>query len=126
MAGLIYVVDDEKVIATTLSAILRGNGFDAIPFFNPVHALKAAETQCPDLLISDVTMPGMNGVDLGIRLKAICTACRILLFSGQAVTSNLLDEARTKGHDFELLTKPIHPTELLAAIRKSDPIAASV
>jgi CheY-like chemotaxis protein len=63
-------------------------------------------------------MPGMNGVDLAIHLKSICPKCKVLLFSGQAATNDLMDSASRAGHDFELLAKPIHPTDLLAAIRK--------
>jgi DNA-binding response OmpR family regulator len=118
MAALVYVVDDEKVISTTLAAILRGSGFDAIPFTDPLEALLAAEDRVPDLLITDVMMPALNGVDLGVQFKAIHPETKVLLFSGQAETSDLLSDARKAGHDFELLTKPVHPTDLLKAIRE--------
>jgi len=113
----IFVVDDEFVIATTLATILERSGFDAVSFTDPLKALKAAEVGAPDLLISDVVMPEMSGIDLAIRLKHNCPDCKILLFSGQAATANLLDAARGKGHDFEVLSKPIHPTEFLKKIR---------
>jgi CheY-like chemotaxis protein len=71
-------------------------------------------------LISDVIMPGMNGIDLAIRIKSKCPNCKILLFSGQAATADLLESARTEGHDFVLLEKPVHPSDLLAAIKKLD------
>jgi CheY-like chemotaxis protein len=114
----VFVVDDEHVIAATLAAILNASGFQAIAFTNPVEAIEAAERQGPALLITDVVMPGMNGVELAIHLKALCPKCKVLLFSGQASTSDLLTAARDAGHDFELLAKPIHPKDLLAAIRK--------
>ena len=113
----IFVVDDEFVIATTLATILERSGFDAISFTDPLKALKAAETGAPDLLISDVVMPELSGIDLAIRLKQKHPECRILLFSGQAATANLLEVARSNGHDFEVLSKPIHPTEFLKKIR---------
>ena len=118
MSMLVYVVDDERVIATTLAAILKNSGFEAVPFIDPLEALLAAESQTPDLLITDVMMPQLNGVDLGIQFKAIHPKCKVLLFSGQAKTSDLLQDARDKGHDFELLTKPVHPTDLLRAIKE--------
>jgi DNA-binding NtrC family response regulator len=118
MAALVYVVDDEKVIATTLAAILKSSGFDAIAFVDPLEALLAAESQVPDLLITDVMMPQLNGVDLGVQFKAIHPEVKVLLFSGQAKTSDLLADARKAGHNFELLTKPVHPTDLLKAIRE--------
>ena len=113
----VYVVDDETVIATTLTAILKQSGFDAVGFTNPLKALAAADEKSPDLLISDVVMPQLSGIDLAIQLKEKAPACKVLLFSGQASTADLLASARKGGHDFALLSKPVHPTDLLNAIR---------
>jgi DNA-binding NtrC family response regulator len=113
----IFVVDDEFIIASTLATILQRNGFDATFFTEPLAVLPAARLQSPDLLITDVVMPALSGIDLAIALKEECPKCKVLLFSGQAGTANLLQAARLKGHDFELLSKPIHPTEFLKKIR---------
>ena len=113
----IFVVDDEFIIASTLATILQRNGFDAVFFTEPLAVLPAARQQAPDLLITDVMMPGLSGIDLAIALKQEFPNCKVLLFSGQAATANLLEEARLKGHDFELLSKPIHPTEFLKKIK---------
>jgi len=113
----IFVVDDEFIIASTLATILQRNGFDAVFFTEPLAVLPAAREQAPDLLITDVVMPGLSGIDLAIALKQEFPDCKVLLFSGQAATSNLLETARAKGHDFELLSKPIHPTEFLKKIK---------
>jgi CheY-like chemotaxis protein len=119
MTTMVYVVDDETVISMTLAAILRKSGFDALAFQSPLEALRSAEARVPDILISDVMMPEMNGIELAIRFKTLCPSCKVILFSGQAFTSDMLVEARRKGHDFALLSKPIHPTDLLAAIRET-------
>jgi DNA-binding NtrC family response regulator len=121
----VFVVDDERVIATTLAAILHLNGFVADSFVRPFDALEAARVNAPDLLISDVMMPEISGVELAIQMKAICPACKVLLFSGQAATADLLLAARERGHDFQLLSKPIHPTELLVQVGKlvQEPVA---
>ncbi len=113
----VFVVDDEPAIAFTLAAILRLNGYDAESFVNPLEALEAIAANLPDLLISDVMMPEMSGVDLAVRLKEECPTCKVLLFSGQAETADLLKAARENGHDFELLPKPVHPAELLARLQ---------
>jgi CheY-like chemotaxis protein len=113
----IFVVDDESIIAMTLATILQRSGFDAVSFTAPLVALEAARESPPDLLISDVVMPVLSGVDLAISIKEEHPKCRILLFSGQAATANLLDQARAQGHDFELLSKPIHPSEFLLKIK---------
>jgi CheY-like chemotaxis protein len=112
----VFVVDDEPVIASTLAAILKLNGYGAKFFTSPLKALAAARLKAPDLLISDVMMPGISGIDFAIRVKAECPKCKILLFSGHAHTQDLLEDARRQGHDFAMLQKPIHPSEVLASI----------
>ncbi|MGD0831177.1 MAG: response regulator [Terracidiphilus sp.] len=112
----VFVVDDEFVIASSLGMILRHKGFDAVSFQDPQEALAAARTQAPDLLISDVVMPGFSGIELAIQIKEQCPNCKILLFSGQAATAGLLQAAQEQGHDFEILSKPVHPTDLLKKI----------
>jgi CheY-like chemotaxis protein len=84
---------------------------------NSLEALDAARAVKPDLVIADVVMPGLSGIDLAIQLKELCPTCKVLLLSGQAQTADLLETARQQGHDFEVLAKPIHPTDLLARIK---------
>jgi len=115
----VFVVDDEFIIASTLGLILRNKGFDAVSFNGPLDALEAARALAPDLLISDVVMPGFSGIELAIRLQAQCPDCRVLLFSGQAATAGLLEAARAKGYNFEILSKPVHPTDLLKKIAEA-------
>jgi CheY-like chemotaxis protein len=112
----IFVVDDEPVIASSLAAILRMNGFSARFFTCPLEALAAARSESPDLVISDVAMPGISGIDLAIQVRAQYPNCKILLFSGQAATLDLLEHARAQGYDFRLLQKPVHPAEFLLEI----------
>jgi DNA-binding response OmpR family regulator len=112
----IFVVDDEPLIAATLAAILQLHGYSATFFVSPRDALTAAQLKAPDLLISDVAMPGISGIDLAIQMKAQYPACKILLFSGQAAARDLLKDARNQGHDFLLIEKPVHPSAMLARV----------
>ena len=114
----IFVVDDEPVIASTLAAILQMNGFSAKFFTCPLDALAAARLKAPDLLISDVAMPGISGIELAIQMRALFPTCKVLLFSGQAATLDLLQDAHAQGHDFDLLQKPVPPTEFLLEVGK--------
>lgn len=116
MSNRIFVVDDETVIADTLAAILNRSGYEASAFYDAETALSACETSQPQCVISDVVMRGMSGVDLAVQIRERFPACKILLFSGQAVTSDLLATARERGHDFDLLAKPVHPNDLLAKL----------
>jgi DNA-binding response OmpR family regulator len=112
-----FVVDDEKVIADTLAMILNSAGFRGLPFRDPLEALAAAATEPPNLLITDVVMPNMNGMQLAIRFREAYPECKVLLFSGQAATGDLLERARQEGYDFDILAKPVHPKDLLAKLR---------
>ena len=58
-------------------------------------------------------MPRLNRVDTAVAIQELCPATRVVLFSGQAQTTDLLAQARANGHQFELLIKPIHPEQLL-------------
>lgn len=112
----IFVVDDERIICETLAKILQLSGFEAIPFTSPLQTLNNARIQPPDLLLSDVSMPGVSGIDLAVKIKLKYPSCKILLFSGKASTVDLLRVASAQGYDFQLLSKPVHPKDLLRRI----------
>ncbi len=113
----VLVIDDERVIADTLSIILTQAGFDAAAVYSGEAAIAHAHNHPPSLVIADVVMPDMNGIETAIAIRGILPDCKILLFSGQAATADLLEDARHRGYEFEILAKPIHPQDLLAKIR---------
>jgi len=98
----VLVVDDERVIADTLAIILNQAGFDASAVYTGNGAVDEARKVRPDLIISDVIMPDMNGIEAAIHIRGFLPGCKILLFSGQAATADLLESARAKGHEFEM------------------------
>jgi DNA-binding response OmpR family regulator len=113
---VVLVVDDESVIADTIAEILTRKGYAAIPVYDAEEALETALVMPPELLLTDVVLPGMSGIELSIKIKRIFPDCRILLFSGQAATTEMLTSANQAGHRFDLLSKPIHPTDLLTHV----------
>ena len=113
----VLVADDEQVIANTLAIILNQAGFEARAVFSGEKAIEALDTFQPNMLISDVIMTGMTGIEAAIKTREKMPDCKILLFSGQAATADLLEKARAEGHEFEILAKPVHPTDLLAKLR---------
>jgi len=114
----VLVVDDEPVIADTVAEILNSNGFDAKGVYGGQDALEIAERFIPDILLTDVLMPKISGIDLAIALRKLHPNTRVLLFSGQAATSGVLDGARNNGYEFEVLPKPIPPDQLIHKLRK--------
>jgi len=115
----VLVVDDEHVIADTLAIILNQAGFDASAVYSGSDAVARARSITPDLVITDVFMPDLNGIQAAIQIRSFLPSCKILLFSGQAATADLLENARAEGHEFEILAKPVHPQDLLAKLRNS-------
>ncbi|MGA3047411.1 MAG: response regulator [Terracidiphilus sp.] len=113
----ILVADDERVIADTLAMILNQSGFEARAVYSGETALSMAATFAPDMLISDVIMADLNGIDAAIRIRGLLPKIKILLFSGQAATADLLEKARARGYEFEILAKPVHPQDLLNRLR---------
>jgi CheY-like chemotaxis protein len=113
----VLVVDDEQVIADTLAKILDLNGYEASAVYTGTAAVESARSLQPDLIISDVIMPDMDGIQAAISIRGFLPNCKILLFSGQAATADLLEDARAQGHEFEILGKPVHPSDLLAKLR---------
>ena len=112
----VFVVDDEVMITRSLALILSREGFRVSSFTNPLEALASLESTPPDLVITDVMMPQLSGIELAIRIRRSRPECEILLLS--AFTADLLEKTRAEGHDFRLLQKPIHPTELLLEINQ--------
>lgn len=113
----ILVVDDERLIADTIVQILNRNGFVAEAAYSGSHAIELSRLYCPELVLSDVMMPHVDGVEAAIAIREHCPDTRIVLFSGQAATVEILARARDRGFNFELLPKPIHPTQLIKHLR---------
>jgi CheY-like chemotaxis protein len=112
----VLVLDNERVVADTLSAILRNAGYEVCACYDELSALSYCESCSPDVMITDVAMPGMNGIQMAIRVRQRYPGCKIVLFAGHAATAGLLEEARRNGHEFDTLEKAIHPSILLAKI----------
>jgi DNA-binding NtrC family response regulator len=116
--SVVFVVDDEHIIASTLALILNSNGFDATSFTDPIEAFRVAHFGAPDVLVSDVAMPFLSGIELAAKIKAFCPDCKVLLFSGQAGVFNQRMNDSAQHEKFEILQKPVHPTALIKRIQE--------
>jgi CheY-like chemotaxis protein len=122
----VLVVDDERVIADTLSKILQQKGLDAIAVYSAEDALALMPGWIPDFAFLDVYLPGMNGIDLALRLNAHYPLCQITLISALHSALEKLDQARLQGHSLPLLEKPFHPTVMLGLVGECNPSGATV
>jgi len=82
MQANILVVDDEHTIADSVGEILAGAGYTIKCAYSGLEAVSKALELCPDILLSDVLMPGMNGFEAGLEVKKDCPGCRLMFFSG--------------------------------------------
>jgi CheY-like chemotaxis protein len=114
--SVILVVDDEPLVADTLVAILDKQEYSAIAAYSGEEALSIARLIKPQFLITDVMMPGMDGLDLAISIRQLHPTCRSVLFSGHIHHEVLSADSRWTQYQFPLLSKPIHPDALLAHI----------
>jgi DNA-binding NtrC family response regulator len=113
----VLVVDDEKIIADTLALILKHHGFHGVATYSAEQALLIAPKMRPDILLSDVVMGEMNGIQLALAILEIVPSCKTILISGQGATGSLIEQAEKSGHRFELLVKPVHPTKLINILK---------
>jgi DNA-binding NtrC family response regulator len=109
----VLIVDDERLTTDTLVTIFSQGGYETKGVYSAEQALSVMEDWYPTLVIIDVLLPAMNGIDLAIRIKSQWPACHLSLLSGQAVTDELLDKAMRNGHRFDVVAKPVHPSKLL-------------
>jgi CheY-like chemotaxis protein len=115
----ILVVDDEALIADTIVQILNRSGFIAVAAYGGNEAVEVARKIIPEIVLSDVLMPHLDGVEAAIAIQKFLPKTRIVLFSGQAATVEILARARKRGYHFELLAKPVHPVQLIKHLRQT-------
>lgn len=129
MARSILVVDDEQRVATTTAAILQMHGYHTRSVFSAAEALQVLAEFNPALVITDVVMPGMNGVEMAMLIRAMLPDCAVLLISGNATTQDILQAARRFGHKFDVLAKPVPPRQLVervcSLLKPNEDIAAA-
>ncbi|MFZ0661286.1 MAG: response regulator [Acidobacteriaceae bacterium] len=119
MSYRIMVVDDEARIADTLALVLQHSGYETAVAYEGDSALAQCPEFQPDLLLTDVVMPGMDGIELSQHVTDKFPTCKVLLFSGNTTTTELLERAQKKGRNLPLLSKPVHPVELLRKIAET-------
>ncbi len=116
---VVLVVNKEPDIADAVSEILNQHGYAAIVAYNGEDALETAFLIPPQLVIADIGLPGISGIEVATVLKRELPDCKVLLLSGHQDHSDKLASAKSAGHKFELVGKPVHPPDLLAQVSAS-------
>lgn len=122
-APRILVVDDEKLIVATIKTIFAAYGYEAEGALSGEEAIAKAKAACPDLLLCDVRLPGLNGFEAALRIKEFCPRCHLLFFSAYVDAEYLVEDFSKifaeRGYPLEMLPKPVHPTTLLQTVEKT-------
>jgi signal transduction histidine kinase len=118
---VVLLVDDEDAVRTFAGSVLRSEGYDVLDAASGVEALALIDEHgCPDLLITDVVMPGMGGVELARRVKERSPATAVLFISGYVDDPEL---RASVGPDRPLLSKPFLAGKLVAEVDRLLPAA---
>ncbi len=112
--GYIYIVDDEQDILDLIQVLLEEQGFRVRTFINPVELLESLKTELPDLIISDIKMPQMTGIQLLNEVNKVKPHLPVIVVSGYVTKDTCLD-AMACGVS-GVLEKPFDPDQLIAMI----------
>lgn len=107
----ILVVDDEAQVRALVREVLMRQGYTVIDTADPFEARRIAETQPIHLLLTDVVMPIMNGLELATRVETSSPTTKVLLMSGYVT-------AAVQGSGRPLLSKPFRTSDLVNRVRQ--------
>lgn len=110
----ILVVDDDPLVAQTLTLIFQRHGFDASTAYDADQAMLAVRKTPPDLVLSDIDLPGRDGISLMVDLTRELPHCPILVLTGfYSGLNRVLDYTQSLQQQVSVVTKPCQPSELL-------------
>ena len=117
----VAVVDDEHIIADTLTEILNSHGFQAKALYSGEAAVEEVRDFRPQIVLSDVQMGGIDGIEAAMRIRRLYPECRIILFTASPVRHSIHVEIDRLG--FEFIERPLHPQEVLALLSNRNGVA---
>jgi CheY-like chemotaxis protein len=116
MKHKILVVDDEPTVADTLCIIFKKCGFDCRAAYSGPAAIACTDEFCPELLLCDISMPGVNGLEVVSKVTVKYPDCRVLLLTGHYTNLGHAQEwALSHPAPSRIMTKPVPPALLLEA-----------
>jgi CheY-like chemotaxis protein len=110
----VVVVDDEHIVADTLAQILTMYGYEARAHYSGEAALANSKEFRPHVVLSDVRMQGMDGIETAVQIRDFLPDCRMILFTASPVRTEIQERILQLG--FEFLQRPLHPQEVLALL----------
>jgi two-component system C4-dicarboxylate transport response regulator DctD len=116
---IIFVVDDDKLIASSLSELFRIEEFNSEAFYDARSALQRASDCLPDVLVTDVNMPKVDGITLAKEIRKRNPVCKVIIMTGK-LRVKTPEDLQTDGLDgFALLLKPFTSSQLLRLVKSA-------
>jgi len=117
MYPAVLIVDDEATIIESLEGILSDDGFEVMHAFNGYEALKKIESQSPDIVLLDIWMPGMDGIETLKEIKKIAPALPVVMITGHGTIESAVDATKSGAYDF--LEKPLSIDKVMVTINNA-------
>jgi two-component system nitrogen regulation response regulator NtrX len=114
MYPAVLIVDDESTIIDSLEGILSDDGFEVMHAYNGYEALKKIETESPDIVLLDIWMPGMDGIDTLKEIKKMSPNLPVVMITGHGSIESAVDA--TKSGAFDFLEKPLSIDKIMVTI----------
>ena len=114
MKQRVLVIDDDRLVADTLTLIFQANGYDSEAVYSAAEGLARARTFAPELLLCDVTMPEENGLQLVEKLQHEMPQCKLLMLTAYSSNHIKVEQHASRTNlPLKLLNKPCRPEVLL-------------
>lgn len=117
MYPAVLIVDDETTIIESLEGILSDDGFEVMHAFNGYDALKKIETHSPDIVLLDIWMPGMDGIETLKEIKKIAPYLPVVMITGHGTIESAVDATKSGAYDF--LEKPLSIDKIMVTINNA-------
>lgn len=113
----ILIVEDEEIVRSNIAEILESENFEVIETDNGISAIKSLENSLPDLIISDIMMPGIDGYDLVkyIQSNPVTSGIPIILLTARSETRDIRMGMQYGADDY--ITKPFKANDLISAVK---------
>ena len=117
MYPAVLIVDDEITIIESLKGILSDDGFEVMHAFNGYEALKKIEAESPDIVLLDIWMPGMDGIETLKEIKKITPSLPVVMITGHGTIESAVDATKSGAYDF--LEKPLSIDKVMVTINNA-------
>ncbi|MBA3012335.1 MAG: response regulator [Proteobacteria bacterium] len=116
-ANKILIVDDEEIIVRLLSMSLKSDGYETVTAFNGEQGLEVFKAESPDIVVTDIKMPGMDGLELLKRIKEINIETEVIIVTGHGDIDSTITALQFGASDF--INKPVRDEALAIALERA-------